>query len=94
MNTTLQIRIDETVKEGARKAFLSAGLDLTSGIRMYLARVATAGTIPYEEFTYDNISEEKKEAILKDMHHALKYGKRYSSVREMFNELNAKAKVK
>ena len=45
--TTIQIRIDEKTKQGARKAFDKMGLDITSGIKLYLARVAQDKAIPF-----------------------------------------------
>ena len=87
MNTTLQIRIDEKTKEKARKAFLKSGLDMTSGMRMYLNKVANTGEVPFEMFSFDNLSTERKKEILKDMNHALKYGKRYSSTDELLDDI-------
>ena len=38
--TTIQIRIDKKTKAGAKKVFRKMGLDVSSGIRLYLSRVA------------------------------------------------------
>jgi addiction module RelB/DinJ family antitoxin len=92
MNTTLQIRVDPKIKEKARKAFLSAGLNISSGVNMYLARVANTGEVPHDMFTFDNLPSARKQEILKDMKHALKYGKRYASAEEAINEILGKKK--
>lgn len=44
--TTIQIRIDEKTKKKARKVFEERGLDLSSGIKIYLASVARNESIP------------------------------------------------
>ena len=90
MNTVLQIRIDERTKKAARKAFVCAGLDLSSGIKLYLAQVANSGKVPFEAFTFDNVSQERKETILTDMRHAAKHGKRYATAREAISDMARK----
>lgn len=46
------MRVDTKVKRGARLAFRRAGLDLSSGIRLYLNRVAQTGKV------FENLQEE------------------------------------
>lgn len=89
MNTTLQIRMDQRVKEKARRVFRSAGLDMSSGVNMYLARVANTGEIPFNAFTFDNISEQEKKKIVAEMRRELKRGKLklYDDVSEMHREI-------
>lgn len=45
--TTIQIRIDEKTKRKARKVFSKMGLDVSSGIKLYLAQVAREDAIPF-----------------------------------------------
>lgn len=87
MNTTLQIRVDRKIKENARRAFRAAGLDMSSGVNMYLARVASTGDVPFSAFTFDNIPEQEKKKIVKEMKWALKHGKRYSSIKEAHGDI-------
>lgn len=87
MNTTLQIRVDQKIKEKARRVFRSAGLDMSSGVKVYLARVANTGEIPFNAFTFDNLPKSEKKKIVKEMRWALKYGKRYDNVEEMHREI-------
>lgn len=87
MNTTLQIRIDNKTKEKARKAFQKSGLDMTSGMRLYLNKVANEGEIPFEMFSFNNLSDKRKKELLKDMEETLKHGKRYSSSKELLDEI-------
>ncbi len=89
MNTTLQIRVDQRTKERARKAFHAAGLDMSSGVKMYLSRVASTGEIPFNVFTFDNIPESEKKKIVAEMRQELKSGKLklYDDVKEMHREI-------
>lgn len=95
MNTTLQIRVDQKVKEKARKAFVGAGLDMSSGVKLYLTHVANTGKMPFEMFTYDNIPEAEKKKIVADMKKDLKDYKNgklkaYDDVDEMFKDILGK----
>lgn len=89
MNTTLQIRMDQRIKEKARRVFRSVGLDMSSGVNMYLARVANTGEIPFNAFTFDNIPEQEKKKIVTEMKRELKRGKLnlYDDVKKMHDEI-------
>ena len=91
MNTTMQIRIDKPTKVKAQKAFKSMGLDLSSGIKFLLAREINPKNITYicpfgfmHKYTPEMLAKYEKEAQW-----ALKHGKRYSSTKEMFDDLEA-----
>lgn len=95
MNTTMQFRVDQKTKAKARKAFVSAGLDMSSGMNLYLTHVANTGKVPFEMFTYDNIPEVEKKKIVADMKKTLrdyKSGKikGYDDVDEMFRDILGK----
>lgn len=47
----LTIRIDETTKKNVQKIFASMGMDLTSGINLYLKQVERTKTIPFQIVT-------------------------------------------
>ena len=47
MTTTLQIRIDQKTKDAAQKTFRSMGLDMSSGVKLYLTQVMHTKTIPF-----------------------------------------------
>lgn len=46
--TTIQVRIDEKTKRKVRKVFSDVGLDLSSGIRMYLNWIAMNQKVPFD----------------------------------------------
>ncbi len=87
MNTTLQIRIDNKTKEKARKAFTKSGLTLTTGMKLYINKVANEGEVPFSMFTFDNLPEKKKEELLKDIEDTLKNAKRYTSVEKLHKDI-------
>jgi len=62
MSTTIQIRIDQKMKDEASKVFKTMGLTLSGGVKLYLAYVVNTGTIPFEITTVNNISKSKKKA--------------------------------
>lgn len=91
MNTTIQIRIDSPTKARAQKVFRSMGLDLSSGIKFLLAKEMNPKNITYvcpfgfvHKYTPEMLAKYEKEADW-----ALKHGKRYSSTKEMFDDLEA-----
>ena len=87
MNSTIQIRIDNKTKEKARKKFKEAGLDLSSGIKCYLCEVAKSKTIPGVIRTVNGYTPEFEARMNKEIQHALKYGKSYSSAEEMHEDI-------
>ncbi len=87
MTTTLQIRIDKKMKDAAQKTFHSMGLDMTSGVKIYLAQVVNEKRIPFPVMSADYWPREKKLALIKEAKWALKYGKRYTSVDELHADI-------
>ena len=83
MTTTLQIRIDKKTKDSARKAFHALGLDMSSGVKIYLNQVAQTKSIPFPVMSADYWPLEKKLQVIKEAEYALKHGKSYHSAREL-----------
>jgi DNA-damage-inducible protein J len=87
MNTTLQTRIDAKLKKEASKALKDMGLDLSTGVKLFLTQVVRTKSIPFEIFTYDNIPEAEKLELVKEAKYALKHGKRYASAAELHADI-------
>ena len=87
MTTTLQIRIDKKTKDAAQKAFRSMGLDMSSGVKLYLTQVMHTKTIPFRVMSADYWPIEKKRQIIKEAKWALKHGKRYTDVRKLHADI-------
>ena len=51
MTTTLQVRIDQKLKIQAQKTLEALGLDLSSGIKLFLTQVAHDKELPFTPST-------------------------------------------
>lgn len=87
MNTTLQIRLDQKMKNEANKAFKSMGLDMSTGVKLFLAQVVNTKSIPFPVMSADYWPEEKKLELIRDAEDALKNGKRYKNIREAHKDV-------
>ncbi|MEK7086177.1 MAG: type II toxin-antitoxin system RelB/DinJ family antitoxin [Patescibacteria group bacterium] len=87
MTTTLQIRIDKKTKDAAQKAFRSMGLDMTSGVKLYLTQVMHTKTIPFPVMSADYWPREKKLQVIKEAKWALKYGKSFRTAKELHDDI-------
>ena len=88
MNTTIQLRIDKKTKKRAQKTFESLGMDLSTGVKIFLAQVVKTQSIPFEIRTANGFTPRQEREIIREAHLALKHGKRYESVNELFKDLN------
>ena len=50
MSVTIQVRVDETVKDEAALILADAGLDLSTAVRMFLVRVASERSLPFDPY--------------------------------------------
>ena len=50
MSVTIQVRVDETVKDEAALVLADAGLNLSTAVRMFLVRVAKERSLPFDPF--------------------------------------------
>lgn len=80
MNTTLQTRIDANLKKEAKKTLEGMGLDLSTGVKLFLTQVVRTQSIPFELYSYDNVSEKKKRALITSAEDALKTGRRHKTI--------------
>jgi len=84
MNTVINIRIDKKVKAGAQKTLEAMGLDLSSGIKLFLNQVVTEQGIP---FTPTKNAAKIRARWDKEVAEALKTGKSYNSAKEMLDDI-------
>ncbi|TSD02977.1 MAG: Toxin-antitoxin system, antitoxin component, ribbon-helix-helix fold protein [Parcubacteria group bacterium Athens0714_16] len=87
MNTTLQIRTNKKTKDKAKKIFNNLGLDMSSGINLFLAQVVNTESIPFEPRTENGFTLKREMEIIKETKYALKHGKRYTSIKEAHADL-------
>lgn len=88
--TTIQVRIDEKTKAKARKVFDKMGLGISSGIKLYLARVAQDESIPFVVRTENGYTPEQERQMICETEYAEKRGKRYDSIDELMRDVFGK----
>ncbi len=87
MNTTVQVRTSKERKERARKVFERVGLDLSSGVNLYLEQVATTQSVPFVPVTTAGLKLRHWAEYKRDIAWAKKHGKRYTSAEEMHADI-------
>lgn len=85
--TTLQVRTDAKLKKSAQKVLKNLGLDLSTAINMYLVQITLKKAIPFEIRTENGFTPAQERQMIKETQWALKHGKRYSSVDELFVDI-------
>ncbi|MDO8518312.1 MAG: type II toxin-antitoxin system RelB/DinJ family antitoxin [bacterium] len=94
MNSTLQIRVDKKVKDKAQKTFKAMGLDMSSGVKLFLNEVINSGAIPFPITCFNDLPQAKREQLLekweKEAQWALKYGKHYKTAEEAHDAILGK----
>ena len=88
MNTTIQIRIDQATKTKSQKAFKSMGIDMSSGVKMFLSQVAIDQCMPFVPSTTKTRANRKRWD--KEFDWVMKHGKGYTSAKEMHDAIMKK----
>ena len=84
--TTLSIRIEEKTKRAASKALKDIGLDLSSGVKLFLNQVVTEKGLPFKptKRTPKEIRAQWDAGVAE----AMRSGKRYETAEELFKDLD------
>jgi DNA-damage-inducible protein J len=82
--TTLSIRIEEKTKREANKTLKALGLDMSSAVKMFLNQVVIEQGIPFKP---SRTPKQIREELDKEVAYALKYGKSYTDVSKMFEDI-------
>lgn len=91
MNSTIQIRIDTKTKKDADKTFKDMGLDMSSGVKLFLHQVIRSRSLPFQIRTANGFTPEQEKKMIRETKYALKHGKSYSSIEELHDDiLNSK----
>lgn len=80
--TILSVRTDATTKRNAQRVFKDMGLDLSTGVNMYLTRVVQDKALPFTPRTINGYTPEQEARVLRETAWAEKRGKRYKTVEE------------
>jgi DNA-damage-inducible protein J len=81
--TTISVRIDEKVKNAASKELIALGLDLSSGVNMFLRQVIKERGLPFQPTSNPVLLKRKWDREVKEA----RKRKSYSSAKEMFADL-------
>ena len=81
--TTKQVLIDARTKREARKTLGEIGLDISSGIKLFLRNVAITHSVPLELRTANGFTIAEEQELLRDVEYARLHGKRYRSGKEL-----------
>ncbi len=84
MNTTINIRIDKKTKVGAQKTLEAMGLDLSSGIKIFLKQVIVEDCLPFRPNKIGGLTRAQMD---KEVEYAIKHGKRYATAKEMMDDI-------
>ncbi len=87
MNATIQLRIDATTKNKAQKVLKDLGLDLSSAVKLFLTKVISTRSVPFEIRTVNGFTPAQERQLLKDAAWTKKHGKRYTNTKEMFDDI-------
>ena len=62
--TRLSVRVDNAIKKQAEAVFTALGMNMSTGINIYLAQVARSRSIPFAlELSGDSIEHRMREAV-------------------------------
>jgi addiction module RelB/DinJ family antitoxin len=86
MNSTLSIRIDKKLKDNAGKTLREMGLDISSGVKMFLSQVVNTRSIPFEPKMHYVMTPEQEKWVRKQVVEAKK-SKGYTNVKDLFDDI-------
>ena len=84
---TIQVRIDPKTKREAAKIFADLGMDISTGMKVYLNKVIEIEGIPFPVQKRKFLGYPSKQAFEKERDWALKHGKRYNGAKEAIDAL-------
>ena len=84
---TIHVRTNDQRKKAVQQILDTLGIDLSTAINMYLVQIIVKQGIPFEIVTENGLTPDEEKEILKEIAWAKKHGKRYSSPKEMFKDI-------
>jgi len=87
MTSTIQVRVDSKIKKSADIAFKNMGIDMSSGVKLFLHQVVRSGSIPFMIRTVNGFTPEQEQQMIKEMKYTLAHGKKYKTAEEMMFDI-------
>ncbi len=86
-SSLINIRINPVTKKRAQKTLRGLGLDLSSGVKLFLEQVVATESIPFTPATERGHKLRHWKLYKKEMAWEKKYGKSYASAEEAFADI-------
>ncbi|NOS66769.1 MAG: type II toxin-antitoxin system RelB/DinJ family antitoxin [Candidatus Peribacteraceae bacterium] len=87
MTTTIQVRMNPKLKKEVQKILETIGLDMSGAINIYFRHISLVQGIPFPLRTANGFTLEQERELLREEAWAIKHGKRYSSAKEMHEDI-------
>jgi DNA-damage-inducible protein J len=88
-SSTIQLRIDKKTKEQAQRIFEKLGMDMSSGMKLFLSQVIRTRSIPFVARTENGFTPEYEQFILDEIKDAKKNGMRFKTAAEAIKYLES-----
>lgn len=76
------MRVDSKMKKSADETFREMGLDMSSGVKLFLHQVVRSGSIPFIIRTENGFTPQQEREMIRETEIALKRGKKYRTAEE------------
>ncbi len=86
-SSLISIRINPATKKKAQKTLRDLGLDLSSGVKLFLEQVVATESIAFIPTTKHGHKLRHWNLYKKEIAMAKKHGKRYNTAEEMFSDI-------
>ena len=87
MSSIINLRVDSATKIAAQKTLKEIGLDLSSGIKLFLRNVVITKSVPLNLRTENGFTVAQEQEMLSEARYAKKHGKGYSSGEELMSAI-------
>jgi addiction module RelB/DinJ family antitoxin len=85
--TTVQVRMDATIKEEFRKILKDAGLTMSAAFNIFARNIVRKKKFTEPVLTENGWTPEQEMEIIRETEYAEKYGKRYTSIDTLMQDL-------
>lgn len=87
MSELITIRVNPQTKRAAQKTLRELGLDLSSGVKLFLEQVVETASIPFIPATKRGHILRNANLYRKEIEWTLKHAKRYNNAKEAFADI-------
>ena len=92
MSSIINVRVDSATKLAAQKTLQEIGLDLSSGIKLFLRNVVITKSVPLNLRTVNGFTVAQEQEMIRETEWAKKHGKRYKTAEEAMSAIEKEIK--